>query len=199
MSRTASVDLSTLVTLYSRSANPLWNGQLSEMPTSASHKRLDSLSRHSKRDPQSLTRLGVFFNFLEPPMSTITIIATSARRRDPSTGNVTGHGRYLVSFQGEVIGTFRTPVCEAGRYLLEHRLATRADKLVMCRAENVPSTGEQSEGVPVLSGSVGWFADRSMEENEKVSPRWAKHRPMPAQLARTDAAGTLVGVDGDPS
>ena len=63
----------------------------------------------------------------------------------------------------------------------------------MCRA----APGEQSEGVPVLSGSVGWFADRTVEENEKVSPRWVKHRPMSAQLASTDAAGTLVGVNGD--
>ena len=98
----------------------------------------------------------------------ITIIATSARRRDPSTGNVTGHGRYLVSFRGKLIGTFRTPACEAARYLLDHGLATREDRLVMCR----------EGGVPALSSSVGWFADRTVEENDKVSPRWAKHRPL---------------------
>jgi hypothetical protein len=130
-------------------------------------------------------------------MSTITITATSARRRDPVSGNVTGHGRYLVSHQGEIIGTFRTPVCEAARYLLDHGLATREDRLVMCRAENLPSTGEQSEGVPVLSGSVGWFADRTVEENDKVSPRWAKHRPFDCSSSTPNRVSTLVGVNGD--
>jgi len=87
-------------------------------------------------------------------------------------------GSYSTSYLGELIGEWRVPSCDAARWLLANGKANREDKLTICR-----------EGRPALSGSVGWLAGHTVEENDKVSPRWIKYRPF--VLGTLDSAETL--------
>ena len=56
--------------------------------------------------------------------------------------------------------------CSLARKLIAAGKADRIDRLVMLR-----------DGKPVLSGVVGWFADRRLQENAKVGPRYARWTP----------------------
>jgi hypothetical protein len=82
-----------------------------------------------------------------------------------------GHGTYYTRFDGELIGTWRVPSCDAARWLLTNGHATRDDRLETCR----------SDGKVALSGSVGWFADHTVEETDTISPHWVKWKPFPSR------------------
>ena len=88
--------------------------------------------------------------------------------------------RYAAVYQGEKIGEFRVPECDAARWLLAEGKAAPDDRLTTYR-----------DGRPALSGSVGWLAAHTVEENEKVSPRWRKFRPF--GLKATDGPETVCG------
>jgi hypothetical protein len=100
-------------------------------------------------------------------METHRIDITPARRLSSIGTNWIGHNRYFVDYRGERIGEFRTPTCEASRYLLEKGLAAEADAIQMFR-----------DGALSMSGNVGALAKLTIIENEKVGPIWGKYRPM---------------------
>jgi hypothetical protein len=92
---------------------------------------------------------------------------TPARRWNGSAW--AGHGSYYAEHEGQRIGEWRVPECDAARWLKANLGAADTDILITTRG-----------GVPAMRGSIGWFAERTIEENEKVSPRWTKHRPWTA-------------------
>jgi hypothetical protein len=92
---------------------------------------------------------------------------TPARRWNGSSW--VGHGSYYASHEGQRIGEWRVPECDAARWLKANRGAADSDILITTRA-----------GKPSMRGPIGWLAARTVEENKKVSPRWAKHRPWTA-------------------
>ena len=47
-------------------------------------------------------------------------------------------------------------------------------------------------GRPAFRGRIGWLASRTVEENDKVSPRWTKWRPFPAKPA--EGGGMVSGM-----
>lgn len=63
------------------------------------------------------------------------------------------------------IGSWRYPEGAAARWLLEHGRAERTDTL------------RTFHNGPAMRGSVGWFADHTV--NEKGTPRIVKWSPMP--------------------
>jgi hypothetical protein len=93
--------------------------------------------------------------------------------------------KYAASYQGERIGEFRVPECDAARWLLANGHAARDDTLTICR-----------NGSPAMIGGVGWLADHTVEENEKVSPRWRKFRPF--GLKPADGPATVCGSAQEP-
>jgi hypothetical protein len=94
-----------------------------------------------------------------------------------------GQDRYFATYRGELLGEFRVPECEAVRWLLANGHAAPNDTLIMCR-----------DGRPALTGSVGWLADRTVEENDEVSARWRKFRPF--LLKPSDGPETVCGESG---
>ena len=46
-----------------------------------------------------------------------------------------------------------------------------------------------------MRGNVGWLADRTVSENDRTSPRWAKWRPF--EMKPTDRAATVCGSAAD--
>jgi hypothetical protein len=79
---------------------------------------------------------------------------------------------YIVSHGGEEIGRWVDPICTAARWLVDHDRATREDRLVIFR---LLETGR----VRALTGKVGWYAARRIEETAKVGPRYVLWRPFP--------------------
>jgi hypothetical protein len=94
------------------------------------------------------------------------------------------HSAYAADYRGERIGQWRVPECDAARWLLANGKADRSDILVTTRS-----------GRPAMRGGVGWLADRTVAENDKVSPRWAKWRPFEVKLS--DRPATLFGGVAD--
>ena len=94
-------------------------------------------------------------------------------RPSPPTSNT--EQRYDVFYEGNKIGVWRVPSCDAARWLLEHG-AARSDRLRTYRGD-----------MPCMSGSVGWFADRTVNEN--ATPRWVRWRSRPEGLNAVDAYG----------
>ena len=92
--------------------------------------------------------------------------------------------KYAATYRGEHIGEWRVPECDAARWLLANGRAARDDMLVSCR-----------HGRAALIGSVGSFADSTVEENEKVSPRWRKFRSF--ALKPADGPATVCGSAPD--
>jgi hypothetical protein len=112
----------------------------------------------------------------EPAAHRIDIL--SARRMSGSKW--IAQGRYFASYLGARIGEFRVPESDFARWLLGHGHAAPDDKLVMCW-----------NGRPALTGSVGWLADHTVEENVKVGARWAKFQPF--DLKPSDALSPVCG------
>ena len=83
--------------------------------------------------------------------------------------------RYRVLFEGMEIGVWRDPECSAARYLVDNGLAARGDTLRTYRGDE-----------RCMSGSVGWFADRRVDEGDGKdgTPRFAKWRPNPFAALR---------------
>jgi hypothetical protein len=101
---------------------------------------------------------------------------TSAKRLNGNCG-IIGIGRYFASHKGEVIGEWRVPECDAARWLLEHGHANEGGTLVTTR-----------NGRAAMSGNAGWLADRTVEENDRTSPRWIKFRAFDLKPASEDLA-----------
>lgn len=76
-----------------------------------------------------------------------------------------------------------TAPCDLARKLLAEG-ADRSDRLQMLR-----------DGKPVLTGGVGWFAERTIRENAKEGPRYVKWRPFPEVRRRPGAASSPSGVE----
>ena len=93
--------------------------------------------------------------------------------------------KYATTYDGEHLGDFKQPETEAARWLKANRGAANSDRLVIRRGDS-----------PAMSGGVGWLADRTVEENEKVSPRWRKFRPF--GLKPADGAQTVCGSAQEP-
>jgi hypothetical protein len=94
------------------------------------------------------------------------------------------HSAHAVDYEGERIGQWRVPSCEAARWLLAHGKAERADTLLMAH-----------DGAPALRGGIGWLADRTVAENDKIGPRWSKWQPF-AGLPSEGAPRCAVSVAG---
>lgn len=78
----------------------------------------------------------------------------------------------------------REPLCDLARKLIAEGKADRSDRLVMLR-----------DGKPALNGNVGWFADRTIRENAKEGPRYAKWRPFPDVRRRAQTGSSAL--DGE--
>jgi hypothetical protein len=87
--------------------------------------------------------------------------------------------KHAAAYQGARIGEWRSPETEGARWLKAHGAADN-DMLVTMR-----------NGRPAMRGSIGWLASRTVEENDKVSPRWTKWRPFPTKPAK--GSGTVCG------
>jgi hypothetical protein len=120
----------------------------------------------SARDPLDIalaSRLGDFDATKNPGKVQTGEPKPSAHRIDITPAR---QGRYFASYLGERIAKFRVPESESARWLIASGYAAPDDKLVMCW-----------NGRRALTDSVGWLADRTVQENEKVGPRWAKFQP----------------------
>lgn len=67
--------------------------------------------------------------------------------------------------------------CDLARKLIAEGKAVRSDKLQMLR-----------DGQSALTGTVGWFADRRIQETAKVGPRYVKWTPFLGIASREQAA-----------
>ena len=97
-----------------------------------------------------------------------------------SNGNT--ERRFRVSFAGDVIGVWKNPECSAARFLLDRGLADREDMLASYLG-----------GRHALTGRVGWFADRTVDEGGKI--RFAKWKPHPGVPRREKTASDGPEVD----
>lgn len=121
------------------------------------------------------------------------IIVVERKRHDerhwirPSPPDTNTEQTYRVFYEGAEIGVWRVPSCSAARWLLEHGKAERSDTLRMRRLID-------GEEVPSMRGAVGWFADRTVSENDKQggTPRWVKWRPMPEGVRSLSGGGVKV-------
>lgn len=106
----------------------------------------------------------------------VEIVIETRRARDKRLGNnprplsPDAGDLYIVSHNGEDIGTWPDPECTAARWLIEHDRVLRTDRLVTFRYPHIKS----------MSGSMGWFADHRVAETKKISPRFVRWRPFPA-------------------
>jgi hypothetical protein len=96
--------------------------------------------------------------------------ATNWIAPSPRTGN--NEQQYRVYFEREEIGSWRYPEHSAARWLIEHGKAERTDLL---RTRRLIDGAE----IPSMRGSVGWFADTTVIEDDNGPPRWAKYTPFP--------------------
>jgi hypothetical protein len=118
------------------------------------------------------------------------IIRIERKRHDeqhwirPGSPRGNSEQQYRVWFEGEDIGSWRVPECDAARWLLEHSKAQRDDTLRTFRGQT-----------PSLIGKVGWFADRTVSESE--TPRFIKWSPM-SEKARGVARGRAGPPSNDP-
>lgn len=88
--------------------------------------------------------------------------------------------RYRVLFDVAEIGVWRDPECSAARWLIDNGKAERGDVLHTYRGDT-----------PCMRGSVGWFADRRVVEDDS-GPRFVKWRPNPFALLRGDSEKTAT-------
>ncbi len=109
-----------------------------------------------------------------------------ARRRKPN-GEWTGHNHYVTTYEGVEIGRWRVPECDAARWLRDNAGAADTDTLITHRPAEDGST---RNGAPCMRGSIGWFAAMTVQENEKVSPRFATYHPF-------EGPATVRGLEKD--
>jgi hypothetical protein len=88
----------------------------------------------------------------------------------PRTGN--NEQQYRVFYEGVEIGSWACPECDAARWLLANGYAERSDLLRSRRLID-------GQEIPSMSGGVGWFADRTVIEDDNGPPRWGKYTPFP--------------------
>jgi hypothetical protein len=99
-----------------------------------------------------------------------------AKRKDPK-GRWIGQGIYATRWNGDLIGTWREPSCDAARWLLERFHAARDDTLVMCR-----------DGKPALIGVVGQSSCSG-----RRFPDWTR-TPRPRKALSRDAGHGKTGL-----
>lgn len=89
----------------------------------------------------------------------------------PPTGN--NEQQYRVFYEGQEIGSWACPECDAARWLVARGFAQRSDRLLTFRRyEDAPDRRS-------MTGGVGWFADRTVIEDDNGPIRWGKFRPFP--------------------
>jgi hypothetical protein len=93
------------------------------------------------------------------------IYLKSARYKDKN-GMSHFHNHYTAEYNGKIIVTSDVAEHAAARYLMNNDLAKEDDMLVT-----------YVEGKRSLTGSIKWFAEHTVQENEKISARTVKWRP----------------------
>lgn len=108
----------------------------------------------------------------------------------PGPPNGNSEQQYRVFFEGAEIGSWRYPEHSAARWLLAEGKAARGDTLRTRRLID----GEET---PSMRGSVGWFADHTVQESDKASgaPRFVKYVPMPEGAIAAKVQGTGTASD----
>ncbi|CAJ0877724.1 hypothetical protein AMST5_02904 [freshwater sediment metagenome] len=101
-----------------------------------------------------------------------------AYRTDPETGRSTGHGKAVMIYEGEVIGSSREPAFAAARWLLKRGLALPSDRLTTYR-----------DNSPCIFTGVGRAAKLTLREDEKGGIRTVAYREVSAEA--------LAGLSGD--
>jgi hypothetical protein len=127
------------------------------------------------------------------------IVVKDARRR--GRDGMVGLDRSFVFYAGVSLGEMRTPCCSTARWLLERSLASRDDLIAMVRDRDASDQISPVCDHPYLcmAGSVGWFADHTVIENEKVGPVWGRWKPFPARgVDGKTAAGAVAGTLAAP-
>jgi hypothetical protein len=100
-----------------------------------------------------------------------------------------GKGRWSATFKGEpLILSAREPNCAAAR-ALRVLGASNHDHIAFSHAE-------QPDRV-TMRGSVGWFADHTVIENERQGPRWAPYKPF-AGKGHLSAPETETAASDEP-
>ncbi len=94
--------------------------------------------------------------------------------------------RWRVIFEDEEIGVFRDPECSAARWLVDNGRASCEDTLRTFRGDTL-----------CLSGAVGWFADRRVDESAGT-PRFGKWKPFPVATYRPEMASDQVAATPMP-
>jgi hypothetical protein len=97
----------------------------------------------------------------------------------PPTGN--NEQQYRVFYEGQEIGSWACPECDAARWLIANGKAQRSDTLRTRRLID-------GKEIPSMRGGVGWFADRTVIEDDNGPPRWGKYTPFPASRFSTGTA-----------
>jgi hypothetical protein len=98
------------------------------------------------------------------------IYLTLARYKDKAgLSRLINH--YHAEYDGKRILTSDVASFDAARYLLNNNLAKEDDTLIT-----------YADGKPLMTGSIKWFAEHTVQENEKVGPRFAKWRPFPKDV-----------------
>ena len=100
-------------------------------------------------------------------MVDISIQIEAQRPKPHRTGLGNTETRYRVSYNGAELGVWRYPEHAAARKLLELG-ASRDDVLHVFHG-----------GMLSMRNDLGWWADRTIVENDASGPRLAKYRPMP--------------------
>lgn len=103
----------------------------------------------------------------------------------PPTGN--NEQQYRVFYEGQEIGSWACPECDAARWLIAQGFAQRSDRLVSFRRY------EDRPDEPSMTGGVGWFADRTVIEDDKGPIRWGKYTPFP--MTRFSTGSPTAGSD----
>jgi hypothetical protein len=106
-----------------------------------------------------------------------------ARQPAPSSQDANTELRFRVWFEGEEIGIWRDPGHSAARWLVDRGKAKREDALRIVH-----------NGAPALRGSVAWFADHQVRDDDKTGLRVVKWMPSP--FATQPRPGEGAASDG---
>jgi hypothetical protein len=101
------------------------------------------------------------------------VYLTLARYKDKN--GVTRHiNSYHAEYNGERILTSDVAEYDIARYLLNNNIAKPDDILLT-----------YNNGQPSMRGSIKWYAEHTIEESDKVSPRTVKWKPFDVSKVRS--------------